>query len=146
MLNFIQRVRKWWMPLILSSLLFLMVGCSSAPPQAGGPATGPSALMGYTQLAQGNTRAGQDFGTWVTQTAKGIIQDAYVRDEDKLGVVITPQVDPKEVKSLAKSLVAGFQKNFPNRDLKVLVYAPDKQLILTAAYDKLSNRIEYQTS
>nr|WP_110988314.1 hypothetical protein [Acaryochloris thomasi] len=147
-MKLIQKARRLWLPLVLSSLLFVTAGCSSAPPAPSSSAlTGPSALStGYIQLEQGNTRAGQDFGAWVTQTAKGIVKDAYVRDEDKLGVVITPQVDPKEVKSLAKSLVAGFQKNFPNRDLKVLVYAPDKELILTANYDRLSNRIQYQAS
>jgi len=60
------------------------------------------------------------------QTAKGLVQDAYVRDNNKLGVVITPQVRPNEVKPLAKSLAQGFHKNFPNQDLTVLMYAPDK--------------------
>ncbi|TAG68696.1 MAG: hypothetical protein EAZ25_02145 [Oscillatoriales cyanobacterium] len=32
--------------------------------------------------------------------------------------------------------------NFPNQDLSVLVYAPDKKLILTAKYDQQSNQIE----
>jgi len=48
------------------------------------------------------------------------------RDNNKLGVVITPQVRPNEVKPLAKSLTQGFHRNFPNQDLNVLMYAPDK--------------------
>ncbi len=98
----------------------------------------------YAQLERGNTVKGQDFGSWVATTAKGIVQDAYVRDNNKLGVVITPKVRPTEVKPLAKSLVQGFHKNFPNQDLSVLVYAPDKQLILTAQYDTQSNEIAYK--
>jgi hypothetical protein len=70
------------------------------------------------------------------------VQDAYVRDNDKLGVVISPDVRPNEVRPLAKSLMQGFQKNFPNHDLKVLVYAPDKKLILTANYNDQSHQIE----
>lgn len=144
MLELIQKTRRLLIPLLLSSLLFV-TGCSSTTPTSQLP--NPSTLSSsYTAIEQGNTRAGQDFGAWVMQTAEGIVKDAYVRDDNKLGVVITPQVDPNEVKDLARSLVAGFQKNFPSRDLTVLVYAPDKELILTAEYNKLSNRIEYQAS
>ncbi len=78
------------------------------------------------------------------QTAKGLVNDAYVRDNNKLGVVISPQVRPNEVKDLSKSLVQGFHKNFPNQDLTVLMYAPDKKLILTAKYDEQSKQIQYQ--
>jgi hypothetical protein len=67
-----------------------------------------------------------------------------VRDNNKLGVVITPQVRPSEVKDLAKALAQGFRKNFPNQDLTVLMYAPDKQLILTALYDKQTKQVEFQ--
>jgi hypothetical protein len=67
-----------------------------------------------------------------------------VRDNDKLGVVIAPEVKPQEVKTLAQSLVQGFHKKFPNRDLSVLVYAPDKELILTANYDDTTRQVEYR--
>lgn len=98
----------------------------------------------YAQLERGNTAVGQEFGNWVVQTASGLVNDAYLRDNDKLGVVITPQVKPTEVKTLTRSLMQGFQHNFPNRDLKVLVYAPDKQLILTANYNDQTHQIQYQ--
>jgi len=77
------------------------------------------------------------------QASKGLISDAYVRDNNKLGIVITPQVKANEVQSLTKSLVQGFHKNFPNQDLTVLVYAPDKKLILTAQYDTQSKQVKY---
>jgi len=63
-----------------------------------------------------------------------------VRDNNKLGVVITPQVSPNEVKPLAKSLVQGFHKNFPNQDLNVLMYALTK-LILTVSMTLNQNRL-----
>jgi WD40 repeat protein len=78
------------------------------------------------------------------QTARGLVSDAFVRDNNKLGVVISPDVEPREVKTLAQSLVQGFHKKFPNRDLSVLVYAPDKELILTASYDDTTRQVEYQ--
>ncbi len=100
----------------------------------------------YTQLELGNTTGGQNFGDWVLQTAKGLVKDAYVRDNNKLGVVITPQVRPNEVKNLASSLAQGFRRSFPNQDLTVLVYAPDKKLILTAKYDAQSKQIQYEAA
>jgi hypothetical protein len=95
-------------------------------------------------LERGDTVAGQQYGQWVVQTARGLVRDAYVRDNDKLGVVISPEVQPRDVKTLARSLMQGFHKNFPNRDLSVLVYAPDKELILTANYDDTTRQIEYR--
>lgn len=61
------------------------------------------------------------------------------------GVVISSQLRPQEVRPLAHSLLQGFRRNFPERDLKVLVYAPDKQLILTANYSSQSQQVEYRT-
>lgn len=79
-------------------------------------------------------------------SSKGLIKDAFVRDNNKLGAVISSQVRPNEVKALAQSLAQGFRKNFPNQDLSVLIYAPDKKLILTARYDAQSKQIDYQSA
>jgi len=38
----------------------------------------------YSQIARGNSAAGQDFGNWVVQTSKGLIMDAYVWTLDKI--------------------------------------------------------------
>lgn len=145
-MSLLQSLRRTVMALVLILVLTTTAACSSAV-QAKQPNSNLPTISrtgDYTQLERGNTSAGQDFGGWVVNTAKGLIQDAYVRDNNKLGVVISPQVRPTEVKPLAKSLVQGFHKNFPNQDLKVLVYAPDKKLILTAQYDEQSKQIEYK--
>ncbi|MCM1983765.1 hypothetical protein [Lyngbya confervoides] len=142
MLPTIKGFRAVAVSMLLVCLLFVS-GCGSLPAVRSLPG---SAGSQYAQIEQGNTPAGQDFGAWVMQTATGLIQDAYVRNENKLGVVITPQVDPSDVKPLARSLVSGFHKNFPQRDLTVLVYAPDKQLILRAEYDNQSNNIQYNAA
>lgn len=124
--------------LMLSVVLITTSACSST-------AVKPTALPpAYEQLERGDTSAGQAYGDWVVRTAQGLISDAYVRDNDKLGVVITPDVEPNEVRTLAKSLLQGFSNKFTDRDLTVLVYAPDKELILTAKYDDTSNRVVYQ--
>ena len=140
----IQQLRRILTALALVLVLTTTAACSSAV-QAKQP-TIPTASRStdYGQLARGNSTTGQDFGNWVVQTAKGLVKDAYVRDNNKLGVVITPEVRPNEVQSLAKSLTQGFHKNFPNQDLTVLMYAPDKKLILTARYDVQSKQIEYK--
>lgn len=146
-MSLLHRFRKI---LTVFSLIFLLTttaACGSSV-QAKQPNTTNvptiSRSADYGKIALGNTNAGQDFGSWVVQTGKGLIQDAYVRDNNKLGVVITSQVRPNEVKPLAKSLTQGFHKNFPKQDLNILMYAPDKKLILTARYDVQSNQIEYK--
>ena len=140
----IQQGRKIITAFVLILVLTITTACSGAV-QARQPNNVPamSSSGTYAQLERGNTAAGQDFGNWVAQTAKGLVQDAYVRDNNKLGVVITPQVSPKEVQPLAKSLAQGFHKNFQNQDLTVLMYAPDKKLILTAKYDTQTNTVKY---
>lgn len=140
-MSLFKRTHQFLAALVIVLLLLTTSGCQA------GQAKAPDALspsITYQQLERGNSPAGQEFGDWVVQTARGLISDAYVRDNDKLGVVITPQVRPREVRDLARSLVQGFHQNFPDRDLKVLVYAPDKQKILTADYDNRLNQITYQ--
>jgi hypothetical protein len=144
--SLLQQSRKFLTALVLVLVLTVATACGG-PTQAKGTATllAPSGVA-YQQLEMGNTTAGQDFGTWVVQTAKGLVTDAFVRDNNKLGVVITPQVKANEVTSLAKSLIQGFRQNFPNQDLSVLIYAPDKKLILTAKYDVQSKQVEYHAA
>jgi hypothetical protein len=145
--SLLQQSRKIIAGVLLVLMLAVTTACApsvSAQKPSDVPVAGGSQGY-YAQLERGNTVAGQDFGKWVTLTAQGLVQDAYVRDNNKLGVVITPQVRPTEVKDLAKSLAQGFHRNFPNQDVSVLVYAPDKKLILTAKYDQQSNQIEYKS-
>ena len=147
-MSLLQQSRKIIAGVLLVLMLAVTTGC--APSVSAQKPSDVSVAIGsnqgsYAQLERGNTAAGQDFGKWVTLTAQGLVQDAYVRDNNKLGVVITPEVRPTEVKDLAKSLAQGFHRNFPNQDVSVLVYAPDKKLILTAKYDQQSNQIEYKS-
>ncbi|MEH2277394.1 MAG: hypothetical protein V7K40_22060 [Nostoc sp.] len=145
-MNMIQQFRQILMALVLALVLTTTAACSGTV-QAKQPTQLPPGISrsgDYALLERGNSVQGQDFGNWVISTAKGIVQDAYVRDNNKLGVVITPQVRPTEVRPLAKSLLQGFHKNFPNQDLTVLMYAPDKKLILTGQYDVQSSQIEYK--
>jgi len=143
--SLLRQFRKILTAFALILVLTTTAACSGAT-QAKQPTNLPAINRSaeYSQLERGNTRIGQDFGTWVVQTGKGMVQDAYVRDNNKLGVVVTRQVRPNEVKPLARSLAQGFHKNFPNQDLTVLMYAPDKKLILTARYDVQSNQVEYK--
>lgn len=142
----LQQSRKILTTFVLILILTITTACgggtvtqvdrSITPPVVGRDVT-------YSELQRGNSPAGENFGNWVVQTSNGLIKDAYVRDNNKLGVVISPQVRPNEVRPLAKSLIEGFRKNFPNQDLKVLVYGPDKKLILTADYDIQTQQVRY---
>ena len=139
----ISRIRRFLATTLLILLVVTTTACSSNT-----TATLPNPTLdrtqAYTQLERGNSLVGQKFGDWVVSTSQGLINDAYVRDNNKLGVVISERVKPTEVKTLAKALAMGFHQNFPNQDLTILVYAPDKERILTAKYDVQSNNIEYQ--
>jgi hypothetical protein len=140
-------LRQSLMAIFLVCVLAFSTACSSVaarPPQANYPALDRS--VEYGQLARGDSAAGQEFGDWVVEASKGLIKDAFVRDNNKLGAVISSKVRPDEVKALAQSLAQGFRKNFPNKDLSVLIYAPDKDLILTARYNAQSKQIEYQAA
>jgi hypothetical protein len=143
-----SRIRQIFTALVLVLALSFTTACTSVSarsPQTNAP-TSLNRSVEYGQLARGNSAAGQDFGDWVVRTSKGLIKDAFVRDNDKLGAVISSQVRPDEVKPLAQSLTQGFRRNFPQQDLTVLIYAPNKELLLTARYDARSKQIEYQSA
>ncbi len=144
-MSLLQQSRKILTVLVLILVLTITSACGSRTVALDRTITQPAngSALAYAQIERGNSPSGQTFGDWVVKTSQGLIKDAYVRDNNKLGVVISPKVRPNEVRTLAKSLVEGFRKNFPNQDLTVLVYAPDKQLILTAQYDVQSNQIQY---
>ncbi|BAY26540.1 hypothetical protein NIES2100_63560 [Calothrix sp. NIES-2100] len=142
----LQQSRRILMAGILILILTITTACGGSNVAQLDRTTSTPAIgrdVTYTELERGNTSSGQNFGNWVVQTSKGLIKDAYVRDNNKLGVVISQQVRPNEVRPLTQSLVQGFRKNFPNQDLTVLVYAPDKKLILTAKYDTQSRQVQY---
>lgn len=144
-MQILQQSRKIFTALILTLVLTITTACSSGSTSVKSPQLPPSSNTSYNQIERGSTTSGQQFGNWVVRESKGLVQDAYVRDNNKLGVVITPQVKPNEVRPLARSLVQGFHKNFPNQDVTVLVYAPDKKLILTTKYDQQSQQIRYES-
>lgn len=141
-----QRSRQFITAIALVLVLMLTTACGVATAKEPRAVSSAPITGSYSQLERGNSAVGQDFGNWVVQASKGLVKDAYVRDNNKLGVVISPQVRPTEVRNLAKSLTQGFHKNFPNQDLTVLVYAPDKKLILTARYNEQSHQVQYQAS
>ena len=143
MIKSLSKIRRAIVTTLLVLIVATTTACSSSP-TATIPSPNLDRTEAYTQLERGDSLAGQQFGDWVISTSQGLIKDAYVRDNNKLGVVIAERVNPSEVQTLAKSLTMGFHKNFPNQDLTILVYAPDKERILTAKYDVQSNNIEYQ--
>ena len=132
---------------LVTTLLILVVvttttACSSSTATLPSPTIDRTSA--YTQLERGDSVAGQKFGDWIVSTSQGMVSDSFVRDNNKLGVVISEKVKPTEVETLAKALAMGFHRNFPDRDLTILMYAPNKERILTAKYDVQSNNIEYR--
>jgi hypothetical protein len=140
-----HQIRRVLVAFMAIFVLMTSVACSTATPEA---STAPDHSLNrvgqFDNLSRGDTTQGDQYADWVIQTSHGLIKDAYVRDNDKLGVVISKEVRPDDVKPLARSLAQGFRRSAPNHDLTVLVYAPDKQLILTAKYDSKTQQVNYQ--
>lgn len=143
-MSIFQRSTRQLMAFVLVCVLFLTTACTGVAPSSPKSLAPARPITTLLQLQKGNTTVGQEFGTWVLQTAGELLSDAYVRDNDKLGVVISDKVAPTDVQPLARSLVQGFRRNFPNQDLSVLMYAPDKKLILTANYDTQTQQVKYE--
>jgi ribosomal protein S17E len=143
-MKFLEKFRRYLVFAALIATFALTTACASVAPPSARVVAPSTATNAYGQLTRGSSTTEQNFGDWVVQTSKGLVSDAFVRDKNKLGVVISSQVRPNEVKELAKSLMQGFHKSFPNQDLKVLMYAPDKKLILTSLYDVQSKKIDFQ--
>lgn len=144
-MNIVQQFRRILTAFLLVCILTTTVACSSSVQAKQPTDTVPGINRGYySALERGNTSTGQNFGDWVVQTSQGMIKDAYVRDNNKLGVVISREVRPNDVRPLAKSLAQGFHRNFPNQDVSIFMYAPDKKLILTANYDVQTNQVQYK--
>jgi hypothetical protein len=147
-MNITRQIRQSLAALVLVLVLVFTTACSGTAIRSAqvNDSTSSDHTVEYGQLARGDSATGQEFGNWVVKASKGLIKDAFVRDNNKLGAVISSQVRPNEIKALAQSLAQGFRKNFPNQDLTVLMYAPDKALILTARYDAKSKQINYQAA
>jgi hypothetical protein len=145
-MNILRSWSQFSAVLALVLMLSLTTACVAVAPPSTQVSLPSSTTLSttYGQLARGNSAKGQNFGDWVVEASKGLVKDAFVRDNNKLGVVISPLVRPNELKDLAKSLTQGFHKNFPNQDLRVMMYAPDKKLILTTLYDAQSKQVEFQ--
>jgi hypothetical protein len=141
-----HRIRQSLTALVLILVLTFTTACSGVVSRStqANYTTPTDHRTEYSKLARGDSSAGQEFGDWVVRTSQGLIKDAYVRDNNKLGAVISPQVRPNDLKPLTQSLAQGFRRNFPNQDLTILMYAPNKELLLTARYDAQSRQIEYQ--
>lgn len=145
-MSLLKQSRQIIIACVLILVLTLTTACGGGNTTQANRTTNPPIVgknVASGELGRVNIPAGESFGDWVVQTSKGLISEAYVRDNNKLGVVISSKVPPSDVRPLAKSLVEGFRHNFPNQDLKVLVYAPDKKLILTAQYDVQTNQVQY---
>jgi hypothetical protein len=143
MIKGLSNIRRFLITTLVILIVATTTACSSSS-TATVPNPTVNKTQAYSQLERGNSSAGQKYGDWIISTSQGLVKDAYVRDNNKLGIVISEQVKPTEVKTLAKALTKGFHQNFPNQDLTVLMYAPDKERVLTAKYNARSNNIEYQ--
>lgn len=135
-MSLLQCSRRFLITLTFAILVLGLIATTPRLAQAGETTT--VAIVSsrvYGQLERGNPASDQDYSQWIVQVTQGLIQKATVRDNDTLEVVLAPQVRPKQVQPLIRSLARSFERSLPGRDLKVLIYSPNQQLALTARVD-----------
>ena len=86
----IKQLRRILTALVLVLVLTTTAACNGAVQAKSPTLTPPSSSSNYGQLERGNSAGGQEFGNWVVSKSKGLVKDAYVRDNNKLGVIVTP--------------------------------------------------------
>ena len=92
MIKSLSKIRRAIVTTLLVLIVATTTACSSSP-TATIPSPNLDRTEAYTQLERGDSLAGQQFGDWVISTSQGLIKDAYVRDNNKLGVVIAERVN-----------------------------------------------------
>jgi hypothetical protein len=76
------------------------------------------------EAPRGNTPEGAIFADWVVATdpERRYLLDAFVRDDQVLGVIVHPQLTRAQVRQMLTSLLSAMQRTFPDRPLEVLAY------------------------
>ena len=106
-------------------------GFAQAPPPSysGAPSGGYGgryAPQGSGETARrGNTPEGSAFANWVLaqDPQHKYILDAYVRDDQHLGIIIRPNVMSKaQVQQMMTAMLNAMQQTFPGRPLEVIAY------------------------
>jgi hypothetical protein len=100
-------------------------------PQAGGQ-----------QAVRGNTPEGSTFANWVLSTdpQHKYIVDAFVRDDQVLGVIVNPTMTKGQVQQAMGALLSGMQRTFPNRPLEVITYYVSGDELARTTWDPRTNQ------
>jgi hypothetical protein len=79
-MNLFQQFRKILVVLSLVLVVFTTSACAGNS-QAASPVTDQPRLSGTpSEIERGTTASQQQYGDWLVQTGKGLIKDAYVRN------------------------------------------------------------------
>ncbi|MDQ3703533.1 MAG: hypothetical protein M3442_21830 [Chloroflexota bacterium] len=122
-------------------------GVAVAPPPAyAAPGSGYggyySPQTGDATARRGNTPEGAAFANWVlsTDAERKYIVDAFVRDDQVLGMIVNPNMTRGQVQQAMGSLLTAMRKTFPNRDLQVIAYYVSGDEVARTTLDSRSGK------
>lgn len=89
------------------------------------------------QSRKGNTVEGAEFANYVvgTDPQHKFIKDAFVRDNQTLGVIVSPNMTKGQVDQALGSLLRGMQQRFTKYPLQVVAYYESGDELARTVYD-----------
>jgi len=147
--------RSWKKRLVVACLSLLMVvlaacGSSSTATQTA-PVNDPLPPGNYggayaSGTATGDTQAGADFARWVIDQdpQHQYMTDAVVRNEQTLGVKVTPTATKADVQKLLEALASGMSRTFPGKALTINAFYQSGNKLAEAHYDPSTQNVSVQ--
>ncbi len=134
-----------WLAVLLTGLLTL-AACGAEPlPDY------QSAERSYQSIyvsQNGNTRGGTEHarGLLAKDPRREALTDAWVRDDQILGVVLRPGVEGETLREIMLQLALGMASAFPNRDVEAIAYNEvDKRPVARAVYRVDTGETSYES-
>jgi len=139
----------------LALILVLGAGCAST---SGSTSSGTTSSGGGTTTQQqsgstygsgtatGDTQEGANFAQWVLEQdpQHQLITDAVVRNNQTLGVKVTPTATKGDIRNLMVALAQGMAKTFPGTPLRVEAFYQSGDKLAEANYDPNTNQVNVQ--
>ncbi|MDP9378699.1 MAG: hypothetical protein M3Q29_00860 [Chloroflexota bacterium] len=134
-----------WLAVLLTGLLTLVAcGAEPLPDYQSAERSYPSIYVPQN----GNTPDGAEHarGLLAKDPRREALTDAWVRDDQILGVVLRPGVEGETLREIMLQLALGMASAFPNRDVEAIAYNEvDKRTVARAVYRVDTGETSYES-
>ncbi|MGI8904872.1 MAG: hypothetical protein ACR2IE_00070 [Candidatus Sumerlaeaceae bacterium] len=98
------------------------------------------------ESSRGNTAEGAAFADYViaTDPEHKFVKDAFVRDDQMLGVIVSPTMSRGQVDQALGSLLRGMQERFQKYPLQVIAYYESGDEMARSVYDGRNTNTEWK--